>query len=254
MQRSVSHTFIRSTSSPTDELSIATFDSVRLSNRGSLPILCCPTEKLSNLTTDIDIDALDAEFERLSHEFKNHLAQVRKDPENEQLRQSLISTNKNLSRIKAWSSLVRTTDGLALVKENMARQREKDIEQRKYEIDQILKISKAQSAIDLCFLMDCTGSMRKYVDTTKTQIRQLTETIIRFYGIKPRLAFVGYRDINENLDQLDFTDDENHFQEFLNRIQATGGDDTCEDVFGKISIRTRDSEIESFVLFFLFSF
>ncbi|CAF4394230.1 unnamed protein product, partial [Rotaria sordida] len=49
------------------------------------------------------------------------------------------------------------------------------------------------------------------------------------------LAFVGYRDINENLDKLDFTDDENIFQEFLTKVQAMGGDDTCEDVFSKLS-------------------
>ena len=233
MQRSVSHTLNRSTSTPDDERAKATIDSVRLSTRGSLPTRCSNIEKVSSCMIDIDIDALDAEFERLSYDFKSHLAQLRKDPDNPELRQSLISTNQSLSRMKAWSSLIRTTDGLAFLKQNAAEQREREIQKRKYEIDQILKWSKAQSAIDLCFLMDCTGSMRKYVDATKTQIRQLTQTIVQFYGVKPRLAFVGYRDINETLDQLDFTDDENQFEAFLHGVQATGGDDTCEDVFGK---------------------
>jgi hypothetical protein len=194
---------------------------------------------------DIDIDALDAEFERLSLDFKGQMAQLRKDPNNLTLRHTLTSTKEALMRVKTWSSLVNTEDGFAIVKKRMAEQRENELNHRKYEVDQILKISKAQSSVDLCFLMDCTGSMRKYLDATKTQICQLTEAIVQLYSTKPHLAFVGYRDIDENLEKLDFTDDENVFQELLNKIQAKGGDDTCEDVFGKsqkISTKTLQTE------------
>ena len=188
------------------------------------------TERLTSSVADVDFEALDAEFERVSTEFKGKMVELRKQPENESLRGELASANELLSRMKMWSSLVSTADGLAIVKKNII---EQEIHQRKYQIDQILKISKAQSAIDLCFLMDCTGSMRSYVEATKSQIRRLTATIVQMYSIKPRLAFVGYRDINESLDQLDFTADEQQFEAFLHRVQASGGDDTCEDVFGK---------------------
>ncbi|CAF3921033.1 unnamed protein product, partial [Rotaria sp. Silwood1] len=138
---------------------------------------------------DIDIDALDAEFERLSLDFKSKMIELRKNPDNMTLRHTLTSTKEALIRIKTWSSLVNTTDALAIVKKSMVEQREKELLQRKYEIDEILKISKVQSCIDLCFLMDCTGSMREYLDATKTQIHQLTETILKLYSIKPHLAF-----------------------------------------------------------------
>ncbi|CAF3906586.1 unnamed protein product [Rotaria sordida] len=211
-----------------------TVDSVRLTkriHRMSAPTIDWDAEKTLSSVVDIDIDALDAEFERLSVDFKSKMIELRKNPNNMTLRHTLTSTKEALIRIKTWSSLVNTADGLAVMKKSMAKQHEKELLQRKYEVDEILKISKVQSAIDLCFLMDCTGSMREYLHATKTQIYQLTECIRQLYSIKPNLAFVGYRDINENLDKLDFTDDENIFQEFLTKIQAMGGDDTCEDVF-----------------------
>lgn len=221
---------------PNDITPKDTVDSIRLTKRpyrNSAPSIDWDAEDNFGSVNDIDIDALDAEFERLSVHFKGQIAELRKNPNNVTLRLTLTSTKEALMRIKTWSSLVSTTDGLAIVKKSMAEQRERELIQRKFEVDEILKISKAQSTADLCFLMDCTGSMRKYLDATKNQIRQLTEAIVQLHSTKPFLAFVGYRDINESLEKLDFTDDENIFQEFLNNVQAIGGDDTCEDVFGK---------------------
>ena len=215
-----------------------TVESIRLTKRtyrNSEPTLNLDREETLGPVSDIDIDALDAEFERLSFDIKGQIAELRRNPNNLTLRHTLTSTKEALLRVKTWSSLVSTTDGLALVKKNMFEQRKKELHQRKFEVDELLKISKAQSTVDVCFLMDCTGSMRQYLDATKTQIRYLTESIVKLYSTKPYLAFVGYRDINEKLEKLDFTNDENVFQEFLNTIQGMGGDDTCEDVFSKSS-------------------
>ncbi|CAF0910013.1 unnamed protein product [Rotaria sp. Silwood1] len=234
MNRSYSTSLTTSSIVSEDAIPKDTVDSIRLTkriHRMSAPTIDWDPEKTYGSVIDIDIDALDAEFERLSLDFKSKMIELRKNPDNMTLRHTLTSTKEALIRIKTWSSLVNTTDALAIVKKSMVEQREKELLQRKYEIDEILKISKVQSCIDLCFLMDCTGSMREYLDATKTQIRQLTEGIVQLYSIKPYLAFVGYRDIGENLEKLDFTDDENRFQEFLNEVQAMGGDDTCEDVF-----------------------
>jgi hypothetical protein len=236
MNRSYFRSLTQTSATSNDALWKDTVESIRLNRRPhrcSAPTIGLDTEQSFEIVTDIDIDALDAEFERLSFDFKGQIAELRKNPNNITLRHTLTSTKEALMRIKTWSSLLSTTDGVAIVKKNMAEQREKELIQRKFEVDEILKISKAQSMVDLCFLMDCTGSMRQYLDATKTQIRQLTEAIVQLYSTKPYLAFVGYRDINENMDKLDFTDDENVFQEYLNQVQAIGGDDTCEDVFGK---------------------
>ena len=236
MNQSYFHSLKKTSSIPNDVLWKDTIDSIRLTRRPhrcSAPTIDWDVEKPQETVSDIDIDALDAEFERLSFAFKGQLAELRKNPDNLTLRHTLTSTKEALMRIKTWSSLVSTTDGLALIKKSMAEQRDRELIQRKFEIDEILKISKAQSTVDLCFLMDCTGSMREYLDATKTQIRQLTEAIVQLYSTKPYLAFIGYRDINESMEKLDFTVDENVFEGFLNQVQAVGGDDTCEDVFGK---------------------
>ncbi|CAF3342112.1 unnamed protein product [Rotaria socialis] len=234
MNRSYSTSLTTASLISDDGIPKDTVDSIRFikrSHRMSAPTIDWDIENTLVSPNDIDIDALDAEFNRLSMDFKNKIIELRKDPNNISLHHTLTSTKEALIRIQTWSSLLNTVDGLAVVKKNIADQRSKELIQRKYEIDEILKVSKVQSAVDLCFLMDCTGSMRKYVDATKTQIHQLTETILKLYSIKPHLAFVGYRDINESLEILDFTNDENIFREYLHQVQAKGGDDTCEDVF-----------------------
>jgi hypothetical protein len=190
-------------------------------------------ETISKSQIDIDIDALDAGFQQLSLETAGILREIRKDPKNVVLREAFASSKTEMARIKEWSSLINTADGLAIVREGMRERRLMDINKRKYEIDEVLKTIKAQSTADVCFLMDCTGSMSQYIDATKTQIHQLTETIFRLFSTKVRLAFIGYRDIDEDLEQLDFIDDPSMFQNFLGKVEAIGGGDTCEDVFSK---------------------
>jgi hypothetical protein len=110
------------------------------------------------------------------------------------------------------------------------------MEKRKYEIDQVLKIIKAQSAVDICFLMDCTKSMKSFITSAKRDINKLTKTISALFKTKSHLAFIGYRDINckkNNLVKLNFTTDVNVFREFLSNVTMRGGDDYCEDVIGK---------------------
>ena len=175
MQRSVSHTFNRSTSSPSDEISKATIDSVRLSTRGSLPTLCSNIEKVSFSTIDIDIDALDAEFERLSQDFQEPSRSTA-----ERSRQSRAASIVDLDEPKSlpYESCGHRSFARRMVSPFSSRTPLNNARKRfRRENTKSIKFSncpKAQSAIDLCFLMDCTGSMRKYVDATKTQIRQLT--------------------------------------------------------------------------------
>jgi hypothetical protein len=213
-----------------------TMDSIRLgkrSVRASLASIDWESNKEPDAQLDLDIDALDAEFQQLSLETAGMLREIRKDPKNMVLREALAASKNEMLRIKEWSSLVQTAEGLAIVKEGMRAKRLKDVNKRKYEIDEVLKTVKAQSAVDVCFLMDCTGSMGQYIDNTKAQIHQLTDIIFRLFSTKVRLGFIGYRDINEKLEQLDFTDDITIFQIFLATVKATGGGDACEDVFSK---------------------
>lgn len=213
-----------------------TVDSIRLakhSSRASLVSIDWPTETASQSSNDFDIDALESEFEQLSLESAANFRLLKKDPKNVALREALAASKNEMTRIKEWSSLVHTAEGLAIVREGIQKKRMMDINKRKYEIDEVLKTVKAQSTADVCFLMDCTGSMHKYIDAAKTQIQMLTETVLRMFSTKIRLAFIGYRDIGDTLEEFDFTDDVSTFKTFLDTIETTGGDDACEDVFSK---------------------
>ena len=190
----------------------------------------------SNHSDRVDLDQLDDKHKQLSAQINHDMIELRKNPNNKLLYNQITENMESLALIKDWTSLVKTDDGMAVVKEQMKSQRQREINQRKYEIDEVLKISKAQSATDICFLVDCTRSMKKYIAATKTQIHQLTDTIIQLYAIKPRLAFIGYRDTDTDPEQLDFTDDVDTFYIFLEQLKLTSGHDRCEDIFGKSAL------------------
>jgi len=190
------------------------------------------TESLSTSDlADLDIDALDAEFQRLTHEYQNNMRKLREDPSNASKKQAVLGTKQRMNQIKLWTSKLNTEDGRRLLEEN-----EKEIDKRKYEIDQVLKVIKAQSNVDVCFIMDCTGSMKPYIAAAKNTINSLTKTITALFRATPLLAFIGYRDIDykeNNLVRFDFTSDVDAFREFLSHVTITGGADYCEDVIGK---------------------
>lgn len=107
---------------------------------------------------------------------------------------------------------------------------------RTKEIDEVIKALKEAESVDVCFLMDCTNSMRKYIDDVKNYIFETIEVLkSRFPHLNLRLAFVGYRDLNlpigEQFSILDFTD-EQQFHAFVSMVQCAYGGDFCEDVLG----------------------
>ena len=95
--------------------------------------------------------------------------------------------------------------------------------------------------------------MEKYIDEVKTVIKHGLEKLRKVFGnIDLRFSFVGYRDYifelpagliefppNQPKKRIDpeymvlaFTNDYDTFYEFVDKIVAGGGGDTCEDVFG----------------------
>ena len=180
---------------------------------------------------DLDLDELDQEYKNLIAECENNMRDLRADPQNLSKKQSFLRTKDKLKQMKDWTSKLNTQEGRRLLDE-----KKKDVEKRKYEIDQVLKMVKAQSAVDICFLVDCTSSMKKYIQTLKNDINQLTNTIMTFFKTTPYLAFIGYRDVDikkDRLIQLDFTTDIHVFETFLSDVELRGGKDYCEDVISK---------------------
>ena len=95
--------------------------------------------------------------------------------------------------------------------------------------------SDSKKALDLCLLMDCTGSMSSWIDRSKTQLKAIIDSQkIAHPELKVRVSFVGYRDFGDKpgFEIIDFTEDLEAVKAFIGKISASGGGDTPEDVQG----------------------
>ncbi|KXS18775.1 hypothetical protein M427DRAFT_29656 [Gonapodya prolifera JEL478] len=88
--------------------------------------------------------------------------------------------------------------------------------------------------VQCAFLVDCTGSMSKWIAQAKTKSVDVMSRITQKYPtVKISVAFVGYRNFGDD-DQyivVDFTSP-NELQRSINKVTAKGGDDAAEDVLG----------------------
>lgn len=97
---------------------------------------------------------------------------------------------------------------------------------------------KTAEVVDVCFLMECTTSMKLFVMEAKTLVHRLVEKLgKRFVDLKLRCAFVGYRDycgIEDRVNVIAFTDDKEAFKEAVDSVKPIGGGDLglALDVFG----------------------
>jgi len=97
---------------------------------------------------------------------------------------------------------------------------------------------KEACSTDLLLLMDTTGSMRKYIDKAKDQVRSIVKDIKEAFLSEAdlRLAVVGYKDHGDrhSIQFLEFTHSADKVCSFLDKLEATGGADVAEDVLGGI--------------------
>ena len=87
--------------------------------------------------------------------------------------------------------------------------------------------------IDLGFLIDCTGSMERWIRAAKDQTAKIVSDVIAQHGddVRIRVGFVGYRDYDdeERFVIRDFNQPDFVLQE-IRDVHAEGGDDIAEDV------------------------
>lgn len=92
-----------------------------------------------------------------------------------------------------------------------------------------------QKILDLCLIMDCTGSMSSWMAHCKDTLKQvIDDTIKQDPTAKVRVSFVGYRDFcDEDMFAIhDFSYDIDAVKAFMGKESARGGGDTPEDVQG----------------------
>lgn len=111
----------------------------------------------------------------------------------------------------------------------------KELEVHKLKIAHIFYNLKQAERVDMCFLLDCTLSMRPYITQTKLIIHEIVDKLKKmFSGFSLRLALVGYTDHcnEERIVFRDFDSDVDKFKTFVSSIKNANGHDICEDVFG----------------------
>ncbi|KAL4512082.1 hypothetical protein ABPG72_005084 [Tetrahymena utriculariae] len=91
-----------------------------------------------------------------------------------------------------------------------------------------------KKAISICFLVDVTGSMKKYVTQVKDQIQKIYDQIKYKSNQETQIfvSLIGYRDRldEKSYESLQFTKNLNEFQKFIINLKYKGGGDSCEDV------------------------
>ena len=110
------------------------------------------------------------------------------------------------------------------------------LELKQNQISKLFQNLKNSEKVDICFLVDSTGSMSRVINETKTVIHRIVDRLgKRFKDLALRCAFVGYRDIDEGSDRVcvfQFSKNAEAFKDFVGSVKAFGGADECEDVFG----------------------
>ena len=88
-------------------------------------------------------------------------------------------------------------------------------------------------------MLDCTSSMKVWIDAAKRKVKNLIEDIKDDHkDFKVLVSLIGYRDFGEKMHRVDFTEDILVIYDTLITIEASGGKDAAEDVSGAYSWAT----------------
>ncbi|CAB5347078.1 unnamed protein product [Rhizophagus irregularis] len=113
---------------------------------------------------------------------------------------------------------------------------------REKAVSKALNNIKNSMKVDLCFVLDCTSSMKPHIAAVKDCISHVTKYIIHTNpSIKFRVGLCGYRDHNNNSSRLlifDFTDQHEQFIQYMhNNVKPVSSlyNDSPEDVLGGLN-------------------
>lgn len=87
--------------------------------------------------------------------------------------------------------------------------------------------------LKVCFVIDCTGSMKPWLQAAKSKVLQILDDICELNkDFKIFASLIGYRDYGEKMYRIDFTEDHLSLHYMLLNMTASGGKDEAEDVSG----------------------
>jgi len=97
-------------------------------------------------------------------------------------------------------------------------------------------VNQNKNGIDICFVLDCTGSMSSWIDSAKDSIQNIIKTVSKKCECKVRFAIAGYRDHHSQghgddkyvVKSYDFTRNAKRAQKLVDGYFAYGGADYPE--------------------------
>ncbi|RYP46193.1 hypothetical protein DL768_007563 [Monosporascus sp. mg162] len=153
----------------------------------------------------------------------------------------LNSDSLSKSRLDSMSKAKSARVGMSAAdSRSKVSQLKRDIEKAKAKIAHrsTSGLFKAAVSTDLLFLIDTTGSMLRYIEEAKNQVRSIANDIHEAFlnEAEVRIAVIGYKDHGDspNIQFLDFTTSTEQVHGFLGELEADGGKDIPEDVLGGI--------------------
>jgi hypothetical protein len=207
------------------------------------------TSKIYGREFDFDKEA---KYEEIKTEENALEAQLKKllgriDSEKEAIEEKLIARSEltkedadKLEKLMRERDVVArrlegTKDLKASHTKTMLKKTKEEIEKLK-KLREVFRLIRRSEKVDLCFMVDCTGSMRYYIAAITKQIHSIVRKLEKSCSnLKVRLSFLGYRDLHDASNQfsiLDFTENVNEFHDFVKEVIAFGGGDTPEDIAG----------------------
>jgi len=94
------------------------------------------------------------------------------------------------------------------------------------------------NTVEVCFLMDCTGSMGSYIKMCQEKITQIVDIICSDNpNTSILISFVGYREHKDHSPSvLSFNADVSSVKSFISTVKPLGGKDIPEDVCGGLNL------------------
>ncbi|CAB4463116.1 kinase-like protein [Rhizophagus irregularis] len=142
--------------------------------------------------------------------------------------------NLTEERLKRYAD---EADTLVSRRENELRTKAKSL--REKAISKTLSNIKRSMEVDLCFVLDCSGSMGPHIAAAKDCILQVSNYVKHTNpSIKLRVGFCGYRDHYNGLNRLqifDFNDQYDQFTQYMQNVLPISNDDLPEDVLGGLN-------------------
>lgn len=158
-------------------------DRIKMFNAGISSLVIESVEKRKLDDKEIEIK----KYERKIEEFKLRGSGKEKDVENK--------LRELKSRYKHVLYSERDTEEVSSREIASLEHKIYSAELRKAKISKMFIDLRKAEQVDICFIMDCTGSMRSYKNEAKTVVHRVVEKLDKkFQDLKLRCAFVGYRD------------------------------------------------------------